>query len=265
MKFGVLRPSTANFVLRFAIPIQGVIDVPMATTINKQRLLNHLFAAAKKTVTVDEEARPVLQQFIYGLCRESATREQADDAYRYLCEKFFDWNEIRVSSLRELEEAFDGMSDSELRAQRLISFLQEVFEIHFSFDLDKLSKEGLKQAAKKLSRYQAANDYLVSWVVQRSLGGHAIPVDAPTLRCARRLGLLEGEPGEEEARATLEHLVPKAKNVLFTDLMAVVAGDYCWEEQPQCPSCPLSAECAHALESADEGLTVPRNHRTKPR
>jgi endonuclease III len=237
----------------------------MATTINKQRLLNQLFTTAKKTVEVDEEARPVLEQFIYGLCRENATREQADRAYRYLCEKFFEWNEIRVSSLRELEEAFDGMSDTEQRAQRLIAFLQEVFEIHFSYDLDKLTKEGLKQAAKKLSRYQAANDYLISWVMQRSLGGHAIPVDAPTLRCARRLGLLEGEREESEARASLEHLIPKAKDALFTDLISSVAGEYCWEDQPQCSSCPLSGECAHAQENGVESLTAARAHRAKPR
>src|SRR6516165_7750838 len=145
------------------------MDVLMATTINKQRLLNQLFTTAKKTVDVDDEARPVLQQFIYGLCRENATRAQADEAYRFLCERFFDWNEVRVSSIRELEEAFAGLSEPEVRAQRLVSFLQEVFEIHFSFDLDKLQKEGLKQAEKKLARYQSANEYTISWVVQRTL------------------------------------------------------------------------------------------------
>jgi endonuclease III len=237
----------------------------MATTINKQRLLNHVFATAKKTVEEDGEARPVLQQFIYGLCRENATREQADEAYRFLRERFFDWNEIRVSSLRELEEAFAGMSDAEMRAQRLIAFLQEVFEIHFSFELDKLQKEGLKQAAKKLSRYQAANDYIVSWVVQRSLGGHAIPVDAPTLRCASRLGLIENEQDNAEARATLEHLIPKAKGALFTEGISMIADDYCWEEQPQCSACPLCADCNHAQENGVEAVAVSRSHRAKPR
>ncbi|HEY7153334.1 MAG TPA: hypothetical protein VH575_05175 [Gemmataceae bacterium] len=237
----------------------------MATTINKQRLLTQLFTTAKKTIEPDEEARPVLQQFIYGLCREDATREQADEAYRFLCEKFFDWNEVRVSSLRELEEAFDGLSEPELRAQRLVSFLQEVFEIHFAFELDKLQKEGVKQAAKKLSRYQSANEYTVSWVVQRTLGGHAIPVDAPTLRCVRRLGLIEGEPDEAEARASLEHLVPKAKGPRFTDMISNVAGEHCWEDQPQCSSCPLSGECAYAQENGVEGVAVARSHRPKPR
>lgn len=237
----------------------------MATTINKQRLLTQLFSTAKKTVEPDEEARPVLEQFIYGLCRQNATREQADEAYRFLQEKFFDWNEIRVSSLRELEEAFAGMSEPEARAQRLVSFLQEVFEIHFAFDLEKLQKEGLKQAAKKLSRYEAADEYAVSWVVQRSLGGHAIPVDAPTLRCVSRLGLTEGEPEEAEARATLEHLVPKAKGPLFSDVVSLVAGEYCWEEQPQCSSCPLVGECAYAQENGVESAAASRAHRPKPR
>ncbi|HEY7423148.1 MAG TPA: hypothetical protein VH682_02800 [Gemmataceae bacterium] len=237
----------------------------MATTINKQRLLNQLFSTAKKTVEPDEEARPVLQQFVYSLCRENTTREQADEAYRFLCEKFFDWNEVRVSSIRELEEAFDGLSEPEVRAQRLLSFLQEVFEIHFSFELDKLQKEGVKQAAKKLSRYQSANEYTISWVVQRTLGGHAIPVDAPTLRCAHRLGLIEDEQEETDARATLEHLVPKAKGPRFTDVVSAVAGEYCWEDQPQCSGCPLSGECAYAQENGVEGVTAARSHRPKPR
>ncbi len=246
-------------------PIQGVIDTIMATTINKQRLLTHLFGTAKNSVELDGDTRPVLEQFIYGMCRENATREQADEAYRFLCEKFFDWNEIRVSSLRELEEAFDGMSDAELRSQRLIAFLQEVFEVQFSFDLDKLQKDGLKQAAKKLARYQAANDYVVSWAVQRSLGGHAIPVDPPTLRCARRLGLVENEQEDAEARASLEHLIPKAKGALFTDGISTIAGEYCWEEHPQCSSCPLADECAYAQENGVEALVTSRAHRTKPR
>jgi hypothetical protein len=44
----------------------------------------------------------VLEQFVYALCREDATPEQADRAFTYLCKQFYDWNEVRVSSTREL-------------------------------------------------------------------------------------------------------------------------------------------------------------------
>ena len=133
-------------------------------------------------------------------------------------ERFFDWNEVRVSSLREIEEALADLPDAEHRAQRLISFLQEVFETTFSFDLESLHKKGLKQAAKQLGRYQAANDYAVAWVIHR-LGGHAIPVDGPILRVLRRLGLVDGDQDDTESlRATLEHLVPKVRGPLFGEV-----------------------------------------------
>src|SRR4051812_367631 len=117
----------------------------MATTINKQRLLSQLFATGKKSAEPGTQPRPVLEEFIYSLCREDATTEQADAAYRYLREHFFDWNEVRVSSLREVEEAFADLPHSESRAQRLLLLLQEVFENTFAFDLEDLHKKGLKQ------------------------------------------------------------------------------------------------------------------------
>ena len=99
----------------------------MATTTIKQRLFTQLLNLADGTAGSDETL-PVLEQFVYGLCRENATREQADAAFAKLKEGFFDWNEIRVSSNRELEVGMEGLSDTELRAQRILSFLQEVFD-----------------------------------------------------------------------------------------------------------------------------------------
>jgi len=242
----------------------GVIDEIMATTINKQRLLTQLFATARKESAPADDQLSVLEQFIYGLCRENATIEQANRAFRNLVDRFFDWNEVRVSSTRELEEAFEDLPNAEGRAQRLIMFLQEVFETHFSFDLQMLEKKGLKDAAKQLGRYQAKNDYLVAWVMQRSLNGHAIPLDPPTLRCARRLGLLDGtQEDAESARSSLEHLVPKAKGASFTDVIATLSADYCFEDGPNCSECPMCRECPTGQENAT--FTPARSGRPKPR
>src|SRR5262245_21880535 len=115
----------------------------MPTITNKQRQLNQLFTALKKGHDApDYEAMPVLEQFLYGICREGTTRHLADRAFQALREQFFDWNEVRVSSAREVEEALADLSEPEVRAERLISFLQEVFEADFSFDLEGLRKKG---------------------------------------------------------------------------------------------------------------------------
>jgi endonuclease III len=170
---------------------------------------------------------------------------------------------VRVSSTRELDEAFAGYPDPESRAQRLIDFLQEVFETTFSFDLDPLHKKGLKQAAKQLSRYQAANDYAVAWVVQQSLGGHAIPLDTPTIRVLRRLGLIETDQGDPEAlRASIEHLIPKIRGPLFSELVSALADEYCWTDKPNCSECPMATSCPSCQ---DLGSDPGRTHRSKPR
>src|SRR5205085_4865414 len=171
-------------------------------------------------------------------------------AFRGLQDRFFDWNEIRVSSVHEVEEVFDDLPGAESRAERLISFLQQVFDATFSFDLESLHKKGLKQAAKQLSRYQAANDYVVAWVIQQALGGHAIPLDEPTLRTVKRLGLIDDDENDAEAgRASLEHRVPKSRGASFVELISNVANEHCWSDSPNCAACPLSGECPTGQEN----------------
>src|ERR1700677_5081531 len=154
----------------------GIVMATTTTTV-KQKRFNHLISLLGKAARTDSvEQKPVLEQFIYAVCREGTTRELAEQAYKNLQGSFFDWNEIRVSSVHEIAEALMGVPDAETRAQRIIDFLQEVFETTFSFDLESLQKKGVKQGAKQLARYTAANDYATAWVVQQRLGGHAIPL-----------------------------------------------------------------------------------------
>jgi endonuclease-3 len=240
----------------------------MATATNKQRLLNQIFSAVPKAVghpgDGKHEAQPVLEQLLFAVCREGVTRERGERAFRALREHFFDWNEIRVSSVRELAEALEDLPQPELRAQRLIDFLQEVFETDFNFDLEGLHKKGLKQAAKQLARYKAANDYAVAWVVQQSLGGHALPLDEPSLRVLRRLGLIEGEhPDLESLRASLEHQIPKARGLLFNDLISALAEECCWASDPNCLACPLGSSCPTAQEVRGGAEVSGRPHKSR--
>lgn len=237
----------------------------MATTNNKQRVLTQLFSTLGKGTKATAEMRPVLEQFLYAICREGVTKELADQAYRNLQERFFDWNEVRVSSTRELAEVMEFLPDSEQRAQRVVDFLQEVFETTFSFDLEWLHKKGLKQAAKQLSRFQGANDYVIASVTQQSLGGHAIPIDAPSLRTLQRLGIIENDTQDGEAmRASLEHQIPKARGQQFSEILSILAEENCWESDPNCPNCAMAKLCPTAQENA-AAVPVGTASRSKPR
>jgi len=236
----------------------------MSSTTNKQQSLNQLLNLFKKHFdSPDLERRPVMEELLYGVLREGTTRPLADKAYCNLQERFFDWNEVRVSSPQEVAEAIADLPDAGAKSERIVGILQEVFETTYSFKLDDIDKKGLKNAAKQLGRMEDVSDYTVAWVLQQALGGHALPLDQPSLRTLRRLGVIEDEIDDlEQLRGSLEHHIPKAKGTLFLEGISEVAKEYCWEDNPHCSSCPLRSECP-------TGQTRPqsesRSTRMKPR
>ena len=254
----------------------------MPPTTNKQQTLTHALTVLKKHYEPAEpEARPVLEQLLYGVLRDGATREQADKAYKKLQEHFFDWNEIRVSQPLEVARVLDGLPDAAEKSARLVGILQEVFEATFSFKLDDIDKKGLKNAAKQVARMledvqkknlansrkqpgqaQESNDFVVAWVVQQALGGHAIPLDGPAMRVLRRLGLAdEAADNPELIRSTVEHYVPKARGAIFAEAVSQLAKDFCWAEEPHCSACPLQKDCP----TGQVRKTEHRSTRLKPR
>ena len=95
---------------------------------------------------------------------------------------------------------------------------------------------------------------------------HALPLDEASMRVLRRLGLLEGDPEDLEAlRASIEHVVPKARGALFNEVISALADEFCWEESPRCASCPLSHECLTAQELSRVAVASDRGGRPKSR
>jgi endonuclease-3 len=254
----------------------------MPPAINKQQALTHVLTVLKKHYEPPEpETRPVMEQLLYGVLREGATREQADRAFRALRERFFDWNEIRVSQPQEVSAVIEGLPGACDKGPRIVGILQEVFESTFSFKLDEIDKKGLKNAGKQLGRMlesiqkksldgsakatqqaQDTNDFVIAWVIQQALGGHAIPLDAPALRVLRRLGVAEDVTETTEAlRTSVEHVIPKARGPMFNEVIAQLAKDYCWDEEPHCSACPLVKDCPTGQLRKSET----RSSRLKPR
>jgi endonuclease III len=211
---------------------------------SKQQVLTRTLAVLKKKHPLPDAEpsdRTVLEELIYAACRENATTADADRAYASLRKTFIDWNEVRVSTVQEVADALRPLPQPGTRAKRIVALLQAVFEERYSYDLSDVLKKGLKDTARKLRFYkEGVNDFAVAWVTQRTLGGHAIPIDTATLKVLQHLGVVEpGEPESIEAlRASLEHVIPKAKGIEFTDLMSLHAKELKLGPAPEPPPEP---------------------------
>ena len=211
------------------------------------------------------ERMSVFEAIIYGICHEGATHEQANQAMSRFKDEFFDWNEVRVSSLVEIEGVLAGLPDTASRAMAIRRFLRQHFEKTYSFTLESLQKKPLKDAIKSLREYEAArSDFVLATVIQFALGGHAMPVDGPMKRALVRLSIVEPDTDDSSVRSLLERAIPKNRGLEFCELMEKLCHDTCLAEAPVCIKCDLKKICpfGHARLTAKK---TPDKSKTKPK
>ncbi|WP_417380451.1 hypothetical protein [Gimesia sp.] len=197
------------------------------STSDKQAVCKKLIASLKKrySATLPKYDRPVLETILHAICLENTTNEKADEVFDSLLDGFHDLNEIRVSTISELELVFADVGDAEWRAYRIRTVLQYVFDKEFCFDLEMLRKKTLEQAQKQLARMKTLTPFVLHHTLQVILGSHLVPADEKILNASKWLGLLSEDESIETASDTLKSAVRKTDAPLFSHLLRCLATD----------------------------------------
>ena len=164
--------------------------------------------------------RPVLEHLLYACCLEDARYEVADECFARLQESFFDWNEVRVTTVRELSEIMRGLPDPPRSANLLKQTLHAVFEAVYEFDLEPLRKQNLgvgRQAAKPIPGHQSVHGGLcrserTGWSLDPALPRLA----ERDVHCRRQTSESELKKGLVPG---LERAIPKTKGMDFASLL----------------------------------------------
>jgi len=176
-------------------------------------------AAARK------QGLPVLETMLFACCLENASPAQAESAYARLLNGFHDLNEIRVSSLHELEPIFSGLEAPEWRALRVKASLQFVFESTYSFDYESLKRKTHDLAAKQLAKIRQLSPFIRSYVLQNSLDGHVLPIDDRMHDVLVWLGLADANSTAEHSGEVLRPFIRKSDGPLFCFLLRCISTD----------------------------------------
>jgi hypothetical protein len=183
-----------------------------AKPVDKPKILSKVLRQLKKEFggLPKRPATSVLETVLFGVCLENATYEQAQTAFDRLRNDFFDWNEIRVSTITELLPVFDGLPEPEKKAHRIRALLYYVFDHQYSYDFESLKKKPLDLAQKQLSKIKHMTPFLRHYLLQLAMGTHTIPCDNRMLDVSVFLGLLPYGANTEDAAEGLKALVRKA-------------------------------------------------------
>ena len=125
--------------------------------------------------------RSLFEHLLFACLVEDSPQESAEQVFKALKQDYFGWNEVRVSTIRELTDALKPLVNPAESAARLKQTLHSVFESVYEFDIETLKKQNIGQAAKHLQKYNGTTPFVVAYVTQNALGGHAIPLNRGAL------------------------------------------------------------------------------------
>lgn len=200
---------------------------PRSKSIDKHEVIRQLQRVLKKKYAhVKPKAElPVLESMLYSVCLENAFPTAAEQAYHRLLGTFHDLNEVRVSSIIELEQVFAGMDQPEWRGLRVKNVLQHVFESHYAFDFESFRRKTLELASKQLGKIKGLSWFVKAWSYHEALGSHVLPVDDRMHAALIWLGLAERETTPEQAADGLRGLIRKSDAPVFCHLLHCFAND----------------------------------------
>lgn len=178
-----------------------------------------------KPVAADPQ-RSVLEHLLFACLLEGSHYGPAEESFAGLVHTFFDWNEVRVTSIAELAEVMASLPDPRRAAYRIKRVLHSLFEESFSFDLEGLRKQNLGPTVQWLEKVEGADRFVVGYTVQAALGGHAIPLDAGTLQALHVVDLATEEDIVAGMVPGLERAIPKAKGIEFGSLLHQLGADF---------------------------------------
>jgi len=188
---------------------------------NRAAIINKVLKVAKRHFKPIEtqKDRTLLEHLLYACCLEASLYDAADKVFDDLSQQFYDWNEVRVTSVRELAVLMKPLNDPIEAAKRLKRVLQSVFETHYSFDLEPLKKQNIGQTTKQMDQYNGSTGFTVAYVTQHALGGHSIPINRGLLEAMRVVGVVSDVEAKKGRVPGLERVVAKSKGIEIGTLL----------------------------------------------
>ena len=166
------------------------------------------------------ESTDPTEQLVTAMLSVTTTPENGRKAYRRLCDRMVDLNEVRVSSCGEIAGIIkDLVPGGTARAKALADTLNAVFHIEYRVDLSSLRSLGRREAKHYLEKLNGIDPHAIASVLLWSLGGHAVPISGRLLEFFRANDLIAPESEVAEIQSFLERHVTANDAKLFCHLM----------------------------------------------
>ena len=201
-----------------------------------------------------DEPRP-LDQLILLILSEGSTSKKAKQALTELRLRFVDWNEVRVSGRYEIVSAIEatGKRGIDEKARRIKQVLATIYSRFNRVNLDFMHDHDREDRTVPRKRERLLNDISEFSAAYPAVFGpylnqrdfNAI-VTGGMSRVLLRLKLFPKGTSAAPMRKKIEAEIAAENRIPFVWGVHLVSDHSCHRSNPDCPSCPLKADCKTA-------------------
>ncbi len=207
---------------------------------------------------------PVLETMLFAACLEDSSWDMAEQGFENLNKLYYDLNEIRVSSVAEIEGTLGGIQGSDWAGLRIRSILRFVFESTYTYDYEKLKRLTQDSAQKRLKKIDNMSPFIRNFTVQHSLSGYLVSLDTSSTQAAIHLGIVPPGSTEEQAGEFLKPGLKKADTFGFTCALRCLATDPRFIERLSEPPDEDAEFNVRLVETRFNDLKKPKKKKKKP-
>lgn len=188
----------------------------------------------------------ILDLIIFHKLHLGLPTEDAMKSYQRLQERFVDWNETRVSSVREIQEAIDFCPGSLELAVFIKNLLEFVHREHQSVSLEFLAEQNLGDIRQYLKQFKGIDNATVELILLLRKEYPVFPLNEGAETVLRRLGILRATSTPLQRAKQLHDLVEPDQTLNLHHFLLNHSREVCPPETTRvdCQSCDLREMCA---------------------
>jgi endonuclease-3 len=192
-----------------------------------------------------EDVTSPLEQIVFAVLAAKNPVTNARKALRDLKDDYVDWNEVRVSTVRHLEETLEKarIEPTARYAELLKGLLESTFNEVCRVSLDTLKTDGPEKARKTVAKLDVLEPHEQQYLLVGAGVEEAPPLDPATDRICARIGIFAADDAPPKRRKLLEQNIAAQDALRFHHLMVEHGKKLCTEDAPKCAKCPVQQEC----------------------
>ena len=182
--------------------------------------VNTLRRGRGRSATAGPRCQTIEQELVLAVLTQNTAEDAALRTLRRLNECMVDLNELRVTSPGDLLHVLEkSLPEPAGKARQITALLHAIYDKRNSLSLSFLRNKTIRDARQYLELLDGITPFVSAAVVQRCLGGHAIPIDEATVRLLKDLELINESAAVPEITAFLERHVKSADGPWFATVL----------------------------------------------